>query len=120
MYLSGIEVEESDKNEDVIQNVKGHAWDKGIRIMGQHVIRTKRYPFVVGCKILIPQSQQYLALAPDTWPEEVTCREWEPAWKRAANNGYNNDYNNRDRFYDDYGSSDNYSHGPSDDREKRY
>ena len=99
MYLSGIEIEE-ETNEDIVRIVKDHAWDKGIRIMGHHVIRTKRFPYVVGCKIVLPETQEYLALSPDTWPEEVSCRKWEPAWKRNANNGYSHRNYNEDSSWD--------------------
>ncbi len=102
MYLSGILLEGDETDEEVVQIVKEHAWNKGIRLMGHRVVRTKRYPYVVGCKIVLPESQEYIALTPDTWPSDVVCRKWEPAWKRK---GYDN-YEGYKKSY--YGSDDNY------------
>ena len=83
--------------------VKEHADGKGIRVMGHHVIRTRKYPYVVGCKIFIPESQQHIALNPDTWPENVQCRIWEisPSWRKRNNYSDNYDkYDSGDRYYD--------------------
>ncbi len=102
MYLSGILLEGDETDEEVVQIVKEHAWNKGIRLMGHRVVRTKIYPYVVGCKIMLPESQEYIALTPDTWPSDVVCRKWEPAWKRK---GYDN-YEGYKKSY--YGSDDNY------------
>ena len=78
--------------------------------MGHHVIRTKRYPYIVGCKIFIPESQEYLALNPETWPDNVTCRKWEPAWKR--NQGYSGGFGS-----DEWGQGQEYN-GDSRSRER--
>ena len=88
MYLSGILLEGDETDEEVVNIVKEHAWNKGIRLMGHRVVRTKRYPYVVGCKIMLPESQEYIALTPDTWPRDVVCRKWEPAWRRKGYDSY--------------------------------
>ncbi len=108
MYISGIEVDD-ETDEDIYLMIKDHAKQQGIRIMGHHIIRTKKYPYIVGCKIFMPENQQYIALNPDSWPEDIQCRKWEPAWKRN-NGGYNNGYS-EDKYWDGYEDRDRYGEG---------
>ena len=108
MYLSGIAVED-ETDEEIVKIVKDHARDQGIRIMGHSVIRTRRYPYVVGCKILMPETQEYLALTPQTWPADVECRKWETQSRRrwSPNGGWNKDNNEREDWdYDQNNGSD--------------
>ena len=100
MYVSGIEVDD-EMDEEIVRMIRDHARDKNIRIMGHTVIRTKRYPYVVGCKILIPESEEYLALTPDIWGDMVECRKWEPqrSWKRWNSEGHES-YSDNDKYYD--------------------
>ncbi len=101
MYLSGIMIEGDETDEDIVQIVKEHLWDKGIRLMGHRVVRTKRYPYVVGCKIMVPESQEYIALNPHTWPSDIVCRKWEPAWRHKgyeSYEGYRNQYYGNDDY----------------------
>ena len=110
MYLSGIEVDD-ESDEDIVHMIKEHAKDKGLRVMGHTIIRTWRYPYVVGCKIVIPENQEYISLNPDTWPADVSCRKWEKQQPRnQRRNDRNTNYkpNTRDGFWSDYEDNDNY------------
>ena len=81
-----------DTDEDVTRNIKEHAKSKGLRIMSQKVIRNRYVEDVVGCKIIIPMSQEHLALTPGFWPDGIECRHWEhlpPSKNRRRNYGYN-------------------------------
>jgi hypothetical protein len=76
LYLKNIAVTD-ESNDEIGELVKDYARNKGIRIMGHHVIRFKTYTDTVGCKIFVPVSQQQQALNPDMWPSDITCRRWE-------------------------------------------
>ena len=108
MYLSGIEVED-ETDDEVVRIVKDHARDKGIRIIGHNVIRTRRFPYVVGCKIILPDAQEYRALTPDTWPSDVLCRKWDPQPRRKwnPNGGWGKDNNQKEDW--DYDQNNDYN-----------
>jgi hypothetical protein len=82
LYLKSIQVT-NESNEDVGKIVKDYASSRGIRIMGYHVIRYKSCDDAVGCKIFVPEAQLSMALDPDMWPSDITCRRWErpDIWK---------------------------------------
>ena len=76
LYLRNIAVEE--ETDDVIGiMVKDYARKRNIRIMKFKIIRYRACCDTVGCRIIVPTSQEHKALDPSTWPTEVTCRRWE-------------------------------------------
>lgn len=136
LYLQNISVED-ETDEDIGRMVRDHCREKGIRVMMHRVIRHRGYQDMASVKLLIPESQEYLALAPDSWPDELSCRRWskEPPQRsrRWHHNGQDsrgeqlgqsdNDpwYNeNRQNSYDERGER-RYGHGSVDDwSENRY
>ena len=96
-YLKQIAIDGEETNEDIGQIVKDYASEKGIRIMDYRVIRYRACKDTVGLRMSIPEAQQHIALNPDTWPDEMTCRRWEPNgvhWRKMNHergyNGFNN------------------------------
>ena len=66
------------------------------------------------CKIFMPESQEYIALNPETWPADITCRKWErqTSWNNKWNNRQDsgNDYHKqqyREGFWDNVEDRDN-------------
>ncbi len=41
------------------------------------MIRYRAVKDIVGCKIVVPQNQEYIALDPYTWPAIISVRKWE-------------------------------------------
>ena len=63
-------------------------------------IRHNRYcDDIVGIKIKVPESQAHMALEEYFWPNDVSCRKWEPRYmyKKRWNGG-----NDADEHYDVY------------------
>ncbi len=75
LYVTGIHCE--DKGEEELKtDIKAHARDNGLRVMYIRVISHRMFQDSVSCKLLVPENQEYLALKPDFWPEDVKCRRW--------------------------------------------
>ncbi len=89
MYIEGKQVE-NETNTDIENGIRQHAKDKNFRIMGIWIIRHCMFHDTVSCKILIPESQQWIALSPSTWPDHVSCRPWsnEPPRRKRGYYGY--------------------------------
>jgi hypothetical protein len=103
LYVQNIGVEE-ESDEDIGQMIKDYAREQGMRVMKYKVIRYRACYDTVGCRIIVPESQEHIALDPQSWPSEVTCRRWEyrESWYRKKENRYNNRYNhNNDNGYED-------------------
>lgn len=111
MYLTNIYMDEKSE-ESIIREIKTYTKTKGMRVMACRIIYNRYCQDVVGCQITIPESQVRIAVDPATWPNEITCREWEPRrrtnkqWHREEEqkpeslyNGHHDDiyaeYNNR-------------------------
>jgi hypothetical protein len=95
LYLENIKVDD-ESFKQVGKMVKEYAITKGIRVMSNRVIKNRYCHDSVGCKVLVPESQEHIALNPDTWPSQVSCRRWEnqpPTYNRRDNR-----YWNRDRY----------------------
>ena len=106
LYLENIEVDETMTYEKISSNIKAYAKSVGIRIMTIRVISNRYCEDVVGAKILIPESLEYKALDPDTWPSGIACRRWEekPPRRKQYGNGYRGGQsyrNNRSRDWDE-------------------
>ena len=76
LYLENIQIEDESYKE-LGNMVKEHALSVGIRVMATRIITNKYCHDIVGCRIFVPVSQAYQALFSNSWPPEVTCREWE-------------------------------------------
>ena len=76
MYLQNIMVED-ESDEDIFNMIRAHARFNHLRIMSHKVIRNKYVWDVVGCKIVVPASQEHVALNPGFWPCDIVCRRWE-------------------------------------------
>ncbi len=121
LYVENIEVHQDQTYSDVCSNLRAYAKDTvGIRTMAIKIIRNRYCDDVVGAKILVPETQEYIALDPQVWPENVVCRRWEDRGtrgrkfgqgdrRRGGFNGYGG-YGNRNRNaeyqYDNYYDSD--------------
>jgi hypothetical protein len=104
LYLENINVED-ESYEQVSRNVKLYAKSKGIRIMSIKIIRNHYCDDVVGCKMLIPECNEHVALDPQTWPDAITCRRWEdrpPRNKAGSRDTRDNGYRNRSWDYETY------------------
>ena len=87
LYLEGIQVEyESD--EEIKAMIKAHARENGLRVMFCRIIHHRMFHDSVSCKLLIPESQEHLALSSSFWPEDVRCRRWSSEAPRARSGGY--------------------------------
>ena len=107
LYLQNICVD-NETDEDIAYMVRDHAKQHGIRIMMHRVIRNRSYQDMVGVQILVPESQQHLALAPSTWPDELKCRLWTRDPPRIQRNYHTQEesaggygYEHYERDYDD-------------------
>ena len=105
LYLESIEVE--DENDDeIICMIRNHAKMKGLRLMSYQVIRNKYAWDTVGCKIVVPQSLEHLALSPGFWTSDIKCRRWmKERPRQRSDNGYRserqrNRYRGNDRSED--------------------
>jgi len=105
LYLENIAVDEANHDE-ICKNVKIYAKNKGIRIMTIKAIRNRYCEDVIGCKIMVPESHEHIALNLETWPQSVHCRRWEQKPRRQGrynereytDNYHNGAYNDFDRF----------------------
>ena len=110
LYLQNIGVED-ESDEDIGQMIKEYVREKGMRIMKYKVIRYRACYDTVGCRIIVPESQEHMALDPQSWPSEVKCRRWESpeSWYKNKPNRYNGGHydndNGYDRFEDKYEES---------------
>jgi len=88
LYVKNINVDEEERDEDIGHIVKDYAKQRNIRVMSTKVIRNKYVQDVVGCKLVIPQSQEHFVLAAEFWPHGITCRRWEAnnKWYEGRNN----------------------------------
>jgi len=108
LYLKNIYVDENDSDETIGNIVKDFAKNQHIRIMNIKVIRYKAVQDVVGCRIVIPLTQEKIACAAKCWPDNVTCRLWEPAkkWYEKLNSARNTEqygsHRRRDQGYNLY------------------
>ena len=107
-YLQQIAIDNDETDEEIGNMVKDHCKEKGIRVMKYRIFRYRAVYDTVGCRIIIPESQEHLALNPNTWPADVTCRRWKSAgtWirERQAEQEKNKwgDDNYRDSNRDEY------------------
>ena len=113
LYVTGINCE--DKGEEEIKSdIKAHTREKGLRVMYIRLISHRMYQDTVSCKLLVPENQEYLALKPDFWPEDVKCRRWAkdtPRYRYDRNDdGYGRGYRRGyDSHYDRYDYDGNYN-----------
>ena len=88
MYLRNIRID--DENDDqIFRMIKDHCNYSNVRIMSYKVIRNRYANDCVGCKIVIPLSQEHIVMRPEFWPCEVECRRWEI---RQSKQRYNYEY----------------------------
>ena len=94
LYVSGIAVD-NESDDEVGEMVKDHLRQSGVRVMKFKIIRLRAVHDVVGCRIIVPQSQEHIPLNPDIWPDQyVKCRRGERAetYYKNRNNGYENEW----------------------------
>ena len=93
LYITGIAVD-NESDEEIGEMVKEYLRQNGVCVMKYKVIRLRAVYDVVGCRIIVPQSQEHVPLNPDIWPDQyVKCRRWERAEVYHRNNK-NSDYEN--------------------------
>jgi hypothetical protein len=105
MYLQNIMVDD-DSDEDIFNMIRVHARQNNLRIMSHKVIRNKYVWDVVGCKIVVPTSQEHMALNPGFWPCDILCRRWErlpPKNARAPRYGQDRSHTDDRRQDEDWG-----------------
>ena len=108
LYVKNIEVAD-ETDEDIGQKVIAHCRDNGIRVMYFKVIRYRTCIDAVGCKFLVPETQERDALSTNMWPPELTVRRWESqdVWYQHQHRERHRD--SRDRYSND----DNYANWDS-------
>ena len=110
-YIENISVD--DENDKAIGNsIKEYCRNKGIRVMSYKIIRNKFCFDTVGCKVTVPESQEYIVLDPLSWPQNIKCRRWKTKeeyfrekesfrWSSAWNYHENESENRNSRLYED-------------------
>ena len=95
LYVTGIAVD-CESDEEIGEKVKEHLRLNCVRVMKFKVIRLRAVHDVVGCRIIVPQSQEHIPLNPEIWPDQyIKCRRWERAeeyHKNSKYTSYNNDW----------------------------
>ena len=56
--------------------IKRHRKAECIRFMTYRTYRYTACYDTVGYHIIVPESQEYIALNPKIWPADITCRYW--------------------------------------------
>ena len=86
LYIQQIEVND-ESNDDIGYMIKEHCSQHGVRVMKYRVFRFKACYDTVGCRIIVPESQEHIALDPKMWPADITCRRWKPHgdWSKERN-----------------------------------
>ena len=111
VYIKNIEVDEEETDESIGHMVRDHCKANGIRVMQWKVIRFKTVHDVVGCRILVPISEERKTMNSQIWPKELEVRLWEnfetwrSKWGGNRGQGYGQNYENR--AWDD---DDDYDH----------
>jgi hypothetical protein len=77
LYLKNIFTEDRE-DDHMCRDIKSYCRQVGIRIMTTDIVHNRFCEDVVGCRIRVPVSQVDKALSIETWPDEITCRKWEP------------------------------------------
>ncbi len=101
-------IDSSETDKDIGQMIKNHCAAKRIILMYFKVIRYRAVKDIVGCKIVIPQNQEYVTLDPSSWPDKITVRRWESNekwygsdWHGRRENGYG--YGRREDYSNERG-----------------
>ena len=82
LYLKDLML--GDQTEDELSKaVIQYGKEVNLRIMYTQIVKNRFCQDTVGCKIRVPKSQCELALSIETWPTDITCREWETRPKRS-------------------------------------
>ncbi len=106
VYVTGIQVSD-ESDEEVGQMIKEHVKTSNIRVINYRVIRFRRYKDTVGCRIIVPESEQHKVLDPNIWPLDIKCRRWESPLEFYKNKQWGSNYGGygRNGGYSGYGSS---------------
>ena len=67
---------EDDRYYDISCKVKQHAAEKGVKVMKTRIIHNRFCDYIVGCKMLVRESDKNKLLDQDIWPEGMECRLW--------------------------------------------
>ncbi len=99
IYIEQIAIDGQEENEEIGNMLKEYCASQNIRVMKYRVFRFRSCYDTVACRIIIPESQEHLALNPKSWPNHVSVRRWQnrEQWlkeqERRGNNGsYRNDW----------------------------
>ena len=87
IYVKNIAVD-GESDYEIASVVQDHCKEIGLRVMSHRIIKYRGVYDVVGCRIVVPQSQEYMALDYKNWPDEVEVRRWESpdVWYRKQEN----------------------------------
>ena len=97
IYLHNILVED-ENDEEIFSMIREYAKDNNLRIMSHKVIRNKYTYDVVGCKIVVPASQEKVALNASFWPSNIESRRWERMLPRRAQQQSHSDFGYGNRY----------------------
>ena len=78
IYIQQIRVD-NESDDEIGDMIKEHCNTQEIRVMKYRIFRYKACYDTVGCRIIVPESQEHLVLDPQMWPDGIVCRRWKPA-----------------------------------------
>ncbi len=101
--ITQIAIEGREEDDEIGQMIMSFCESKGLRVMKYRIFRYRSVYDTVGCRIIVPESQEHKALDPDIWPDKIVVRRWksreeydrerQPDWTEDAY--YNRGYYNR-------------------------
>ena len=78
VYLQGLEVSESERDEDIISSVRTYCLERGITPVYIRIIPV-RYDFTrTGCKLTIKECDYERVIREEFWPDLIRVRDWTP------------------------------------------
>ena len=85
VYLQGLEVGNSDGEEDIIDSVRAYCIERGITPVYLRIIPVRYDYTITGCKLTIKECDYMRCIEDDFWPYLVRVRDWTP--RPRDNNG---------------------------------
>lgn len=102
MYLENIRKDDDCSKDDIVQMVKEHARNNGLRIMSAWIVLNKVCHDVVGCRITIPVRSMDKAVSEGFWPDGIHCRRWHRQKPRAETKRQRERHDLWDRYSNEY------------------
>ena len=85
LYLQNVYIDRKMPNKEIAEGVIRYGAKRGIQITACWVKRNRFTRYQVGCKLTVPRSEIEKCKDVNSWPEHITCRDWE---KKPAKSQY--------------------------------